>query len=74
MPDFSGVRKLIQAQMVENSLSSVSVAVARRGEILWEEGFGWADRENRIPATEHTTYYLASLRRCSTTPDSTDSV
>jgi len=31
--------------------------VAQKGEILWEEGFDWADRENRIPATEHTMYY-----------------
>jgi CubicO group peptidase (beta-lactamase class C family) len=63
MPDFSRVRKLIQEQMVENALPSISVAVARRGEILWEEGFGWADRENRIPATEHTMYYLASVTK-----------
>jgi CubicO group peptidase (beta-lactamase class C family) len=59
--DFSKVRKLIQEQMVQWSIPSISVAVARRGEILWEEGFGWADRENRIPATEHTMYFMASL-------------
>src|SRR6185503_16305803 len=60
-PDFSRARQLIQEHMVEWSIPSISVAVARRGEILWEEGFGWADRENRIPATEHTMYYMASI-------------
>src|SRR5439155_10052240 len=59
--DFSKARQLIQEHMVEWSIPSISVAVARRGEILWEEGFGWADRENRIPATEHTMYYMASV-------------
>ncbi|HKR60432.1 MAG TPA: serine hydrolase domain-containing protein, partial [Pyrinomonadaceae bacterium] len=62
-PDFSKARKLIQERMVADSTPSVSVAVVRRGEILWEEGFGWADRENRIPANEHTLYYLASISK-----------
>jgi len=62
-PDFSKARQFIQEQMVQWSIPSISVAVARRGEILWEEGFGWADRENRIQATEHTMYYLASINK-----------
>src|SRR2546428_124622 len=61
--DFSKAGKLIQEHMVEWSIPSISVAVARRGEILWEEGFGWADRENRVPATEHTMYYMASVSK-----------
>src|SRR4030095_11050207 len=60
-PDFSKARQFIQKHMVKYSNPSIAVAVARRGEILWEEGFGWADRENRIPATEHTMYYMASV-------------
>ena len=39
-PDFSNVRRLIQQQMVARSIPTISVAVARRVEILWEEGFG----------------------------------
>src|SRR4026209_565856 len=60
-PDFSKARQIIQKHMVKYSNPPIAVAVARRGEILWEEGFGWADRENRIPATEHTMYYMASV-------------
>jgi CubicO group peptidase (beta-lactamase class C family) len=62
-PDFSSTRKLIQERMAADSIPSVSVAVVRKGEILWEEGFGWADRDNRIPATPHTMYYLASVTK-----------
>ncbi len=39
------------------------MAVAHEGEIIWEEGFGWADRENRTPASEHTLYSLASISK-----------
>jgi CubicO group peptidase (beta-lactamase class C family) len=65
-PDFSKVRQFIQEQLVATSIPSIAVAVARRGKILWEEGFGWADRENRIPATEHTMYQTASVTKLMT--------
>lgn len=48
---------------VDNNAPSLAVAVARRGKIVWERGFGWADRENRVPATEHTMYSLASVSK-----------
>ena len=44
-------------------MPSVSVAVAQQGRIIWEEGFGWANREERIPATENTMYSLASISK-----------
>jgi CubicO group peptidase (beta-lactamase class C family) len=62
-PDFSNVRRFIQEQLVAKSIPSMAVAVARNGTILWEEAFGWADRENRVPATEHTMYYTASVTK-----------
>ena len=43
---FDGVRAQIRRQLVESGIPSISVAVARHGKILWEEGFGWADRDN----------------------------
>ena len=49
--------------MAAESIPSFSVAVARKGEILWVESFGWSDRENRVAATEHTPYYLASVTK-----------
>lgn len=60
---FEPVRELIQKQIVENNVPSVAVAVARDGEIIWEEGFGWADRENRIPSNAHVMYSLASISK-----------
>jgi CubicO group peptidase (beta-lactamase class C family) len=57
------IRKLIREKLVEFSTPSLAVAVARDGSIIWEEGFGWADRENRVPADEHTMYSLASISK-----------
>lgn len=60
---FESVRAGIQRRLVEDGVPSLAVAVARNGRIVWEEGFGWADRERRIPATEHTMYSLASISK-----------
>lgn len=63
-PDkFEDIRAFIRAELVDQSIPSVAVAVAQDGKILWEQGFGWADRAKRIPATEHTMYSLASTSK-----------
>ncbi len=60
---FGPVRDFIRTQMLQRQVPSIAVAVAKDGKILWEEGFGWADREKRIAANEHTTYSLASISK-----------
>ena len=61
--DFSEVRKLIQTQMEARKIPSISVAVARHGEIIWEEAFGFADKENGVRANQETMYYVASVTK-----------
>ena len=61
--DFGSVREFIKQQLGERRLPSVAVAVARDGRIIWEEAFGWADVEKRIPAMPHTMYSLASISK-----------
>ncbi len=60
---FDEVRAAIREELVKESLPSLSVAVAQNGKIVWEEGFGWADREKRVPADQHTIYSLASISK-----------
>jgi CubicO group peptidase (beta-lactamase class C family) len=63
-PDaFDRVREFIKRQLAERRLPSIAVAVARDGQIVWEEAFGWADTEKRVPATQHTMYSLASISK-----------
>ena len=60
---FETLSDSIQKIVVDNNIPSVAVAVAKDGEIIWEEGFGWADREKRRAATPHTVYSLASISK-----------
>jgi serine beta-lactamase-like protein LACTB, mitochondrial len=42
-------RQAARASLVEKNLPGLSVAVGAGGEIVWAEGFGWADLEKRLP-------------------------
>jgi CubicO group peptidase (beta-lactamase class C family) len=61
--DFAPIRAYINKTIAEKQLPSVSLAVAQHGRIIWEEAFGWADREKIVLATPDTMYALASLTK-----------
>jgi CubicO group peptidase (beta-lactamase class C family) len=61
--EFDAIRQKIPDELTKRGTPSIAVAVARDGKIVWEQGFGWADRENRVPANEHTMYSLASISK-----------
>ena len=42
-------RQLVRASLVGQNLPGLSVAVGVGGDIVWAEGFGWADLEKRVP-------------------------
>jgi len=44
-------------------IPAMSCALVKDQKIVWARGFGYADLENKIPATEHTSYHLASLTK-----------
>ncbi|MBL8271865.1 serine hydrolase domain-containing protein [Steroidobacter sp.] len=60
---FDAIRDYIRIGLTEHDVPSMSVAVVQEGRVVWEEGFGWADRERRVAATAHTVYSLASISK-----------
>jgi CubicO group peptidase (beta-lactamase class C family) len=60
---WSSVRDTIRAYLEQTKAPSVAVAVARGGRVVWEEGFGLANRETNTPATATTMYSLASISK-----------
>src|SRR5215475_9236707 len=57
------VRSKLQAAIAQGHAVGLAVAVAHKSRLLWAEGFGWADRERRIRATERTPFSLASISK-----------
>jgi serine beta-lactamase-like protein LACTB, mitochondrial len=52
--------------MAETHAPGISIAVVENGEYEWGTGFGFADLENNVPATEHTLYRLGSISKALT--------
>lgn len=53
----------LEALRQDLRIPAMSAAVVKDQRVLWAKGFGYADLEGKIPATEHTTYHLASLTK-----------
>jgi CubicO group peptidase (beta-lactamase class C family) len=64
-PTFSPelVDSYISEQIEKRHIPGASVAVVRDGKILLAKGYGLANAELNVPATEHTVYQLASVTK-----------
>lgn len=49
--------------MTSTHVPGVSVAVVENGTLEWADGFGFADLENNVPASEHTLFRLGSISK-----------
>ena len=53
-------RQIVRAGLTEQNLPGLSVAVGVGGDIVWAEGFGWADLENRVPVAPGTRFRIGT--------------
>lgn len=60
---FEPARGYILEKMKKEGLTSVTVALAENGKIIWEEAWGFANVGKQIPATPQTMYSLASTTK-----------
>ena len=57
------IEKAISAFMATTHVPGVSVGIVENGEYEWGGGFGFADLENKVPASEQTLFRLASISK-----------
>lgn len=50
----------IKTAMQEHEIIGLSIALVSDDKIVWAEGFGFADKENKIPAKPESVYMLGS--------------
>jgi CubicO group peptidase (beta-lactamase class C family) len=53
-------RQIARAGLSEQNLPGMSVAVGIAGNIVWAEGFGWADIETRVPVAPDTRFRIGT--------------
>jgi CubicO group peptidase (beta-lactamase class C family) len=59
----SQLRWLIRRTMGTSGTPGVSIALVDDQQLLWAEGFGWADRERRVAASADTVYQIGSITK-----------
>ena len=53
-------RQIVRAGLAEQNLPGLSVAVGVDDDIVWAEGFGWADLEKRVPVTPNLRFRIGT--------------
>ena len=53
-------RQIVRSGLSEQNLPGVSVAVGVGGDIVWAEGFGWADLERHVPVGPETRFAIGT--------------
>lgn len=61
--DFRELESSIRAEIESGRLPSVAFAIARNGQVVHENAFGWADKEQKTLSTVSTPYPLASATK-----------
>jgi serine beta-lactamase-like protein LACTB len=56
-------RQVMRAGLIDQNLPGLSVAVGVGGEIVWAEGFGFADLENRKPVTPNHRFRIGTTSK-----------
>ncbi|MCP4816312.1 MAG: beta-lactamase family protein, partial [Planctomycetaceae bacterium] len=57
------IHQLAAQHREQFQIPGMSVAIAQRGRIVYQQGFGYRNQEQRLPATVQTRYRLASISK-----------
>jgi CubicO group peptidase (beta-lactamase class C family) len=64
---YDAIRQDIKHEITAGRATGVAVALTHHGKIVWQEGFGWADKERGRRVTPDTPFSLASVTKPFTT-------
>src|SRR5262245_39364147 len=53
-------RQVVRSALTEQNLPGLSVAVGVGGDIVWAEGFGWADHEMKAPVAPDMRFRIGT--------------
>jgi CubicO group peptidase (beta-lactamase class C family) len=60
---FEELRAQFRSYLTDTGVPSFAVGAAKDGKIIWAEGFGYANKERRIPASASTMYSVGSISK-----------
>lgn len=57
------IRDYADRMMAEHGIPGLSLGLAEKGKVIFEEGFGYRDVEERLPVTPDTVFGIASITK-----------
>jgi D-alanyl-D-alanine carboxypeptidase len=57
---------LVRAALTAGNIPGISVAIERRGKVIYKKGFGFADVENNVPVTPDSVFPIGSITKTMT--------
>ncbi|HYG99062.1 MAG TPA: serine hydrolase domain-containing protein [Terriglobales bacterium] len=59
----AALEQMIERELRDKQLPAMSIALVDDNEIVWAQGFGYADPERKVPATASTVYRIGSVSK-----------
>lgn len=59
-------QEIVRAGVTAQNVPGLSVAVGVDGDVVWAEGFGWADLQNRVPVAPDTRFRIGHVSKALT--------
>jgi len=60
---FKDIKQKVISDVEKGIVPSVSISVAKDGNVIWQEAFGWADKTEKRAVAPETIYSLGSLTK-----------
>ncbi len=62
-PRYAPLDDFVEQLTIEGTIPGAVLALAKNGTVVHWQGFGWADREQHLPATADTLFRIASVSK-----------
>ena len=63
-PSIQNARLIIKDFIAKNKVPGLSISDSNKGKIIWSEGFGYADLENKVPVrSDQTKFRIGSVSK-----------
>ncbi len=56
-------KEILKTYVEDNNVPGLSAAIAINNELIWADGFGYANLQHMVPAGSHTVYRIASISK-----------
>ncbi len=56
-------RERLRSDVAADAIGGITAAVVFGADVVWAEGFGWADRDGQVPAAAETIYRIGSISK-----------